>query len=173
MLGGTNKGGTMTIITKKVTGRRSVRYESLDDLLSEAEQLAEISDLQMLGNWSLGQIYAHLAKTMNDSIDGMSFSMPAPIRWVMSLLMKKKLLTQTLPAGFKTSSDYIPGETETQVGLEAIRSAISRQKNEPNRVPHPGFGKISTDEWIQFHLRHAEMHLSFAKPRLGAQVAVE
>ncbi len=29
---------------------------------------------------------------------------------------------------------------------------------------HPAFGKMNHDEWTKLHLRHSEMHLSFAVP---------
>jgi len=28
-------------------------------------------------------------------------------------------------------------------------------------VSHPLFGKLSREEWNRFHLRHAELHMSF------------
>ena len=69
----------MTVKTKQVTGRRTLNYATLDDLLQDAEQLAE-SDITMLGNWSLGQILRHLAMTMNNTFDGFPFSAPSPRR---------------------------------------------------------------------------------------------
>ncbi|MFN5799079.1 MAG: DUF1569 domain-containing protein [Planctomyces sp.] len=32
------------------------------------------------------------------------------------------------------------------------------------RAPHPGFGRMTHQEWLLLHLRHSEMHLSFAIP---------
>ncbi len=148
------------INTKKVEGRRSVHYRSLDELLADAERCAN-GKVQSLGNWSPGQIYEHLARSMDGSIDGFDFSMPAPARWLMSLLMKKKFLYKTLPAGFKSTADFIPEETLNEVGLASLAKAIERQKNELSRVMHPGFGNLSNEEWEAFNLRHAEMHMSF------------
>ena len=150
----------MTINTKKVVGRRSVRYESLDDLLADAQRLAS-GNVRTLGNWSQGQICDHLATSLDSSIDGFDMSFPAPLRWMMSIFMKKKFLTKELPPGFKTPEKYLPAEISTADGLAALAKAIVRQQSDPNRVPHPGFGKLSRDEWNQFHLRHAEMHMSF------------
>jgi Protein of unknown function (DUF1569) len=150
----------MQINTKKVQGRREVRYESMDELLADAKRISEIK-IHTLGNWSPGQIYEHIAQSLNASIDGFDFSMPAPVRWMMSLLMKKKFLTKKLPAGFKSTDNFIPEETSTEQGLASLQAAIARQKQEPKRVPHPGFGNLSKEEWEKFHLRHAEMHMSF------------
>ncbi len=35
---------------------------------------------------------------------------------------------------------------------------------------HPVFGAMNVEQWNQFHLRHAEMHLSFIVPE-GAAIA--
>ena len=153
----------MSVVTKKVKDRRMVRYESLDDLLADAEQMAT-SDVQLLGNWSLGQILKHIAVALDLSIDGFDFNMPAPVRLVMRLLMKKKFLTKSLPPGFKAPDKYTPAETSTEEGLAALREAVDRQRRESERVLHPGFGKLTNKEWDEFHCRHAEMHMSFVVP---------
>ena len=153
----------MTVNTRKVQNRRSIRYASLSDLLSDAEKLAA-SGARTLGNWSFGQILKHLAMSIDSSIDGTGFTLPAPARWLMSLLMKKKFLTQPIPAGFKSVSQFIPNETSVEEGLTLLRTAIKRQQREPNRALHPAFGNLSNAEWDAFNLRHSEMHMSFVVP---------
>lgn len=150
----------MPINTKKVEGRRRVRYESLHDLLADAQRLSG-SGARTLGNWSQGQIYEHIARALDASIDGSDFSLPAPVRWVMSLLMKRKFLEKEIPAGFKTTKPFLPEETTVEEGLASLQRAIARQDQESERVPHPAFGNISREEWNDFNLRHAEMHMSF------------
>ena len=157
----------MTVNTKHVTGRRTLNYATLDDLLRDAEQLAE-SEVEMLGNWSLGQIFSHVAMTMNNSFDGFPFSAPWIFRVIVQLFMKSRFLTKTVPAGFQIPSKaaiMIPGETSTEEGLTMLRSAIVRLKQESQRMPHPFMGDLSVDEWNQLHLKHTEMHMSFAVPR--------
>ena len=100
--------------------------------------------------------------------DGSNFSLPGPARWLMSLLMKQKFLTKPIPAGFKSTKEFIPDPTSTEEGLADLRRAIARQQQEETRVPHPGFGKMTRDEWDAFNLRHAEMHMSFAVPKSNA-----
>lgn len=150
----------MSINTKKVGGRRQVRYASLDDLLQDAQQLAEL-ETRVLGNWSQGQIYEHLARALDGSIDGAGFAIPTPVRWLMTLLMKRKFLKVAIPVGFKAPNHMVPDETSTEAGLAALQTAIARQKQESERAMHPGFGNLSREEWNDFHLRHAEMHMSF------------
>ncbi len=153
----------MTVVTKKVKLRREVRYESFDDLLADAERLAA-GEVRTLGNWSYGQILKHLAKSLDASIDGVGFMLPGPVRLAMKLLMMRRYLTKPLPPGFKATKAFQPDETSVDDGLAALRAAIARQGRETERMMHPAFGRISNQEWDQFNLRHAEMHMSFVEP---------
>ena len=152
------------INTKNVVGRRDVSYASLEDLLADAKRCTG-SAVHRLGNWSPGQIYEHLARSMNASIDGFGMTFPAPLRWVMSLFMKKKMLYKLVPAGFKAPETMRPKEMPDAEGLASLEKSIERQKNETKRVIHPGFGTLTNEEWNAFHLRHAELHMSFLKPQ--------
>ncbi len=152
------------INTKKVVGRRNVHYASYADFIADAENLAG-RPIDTLGNWTQAQIYQHLAISLDTSIDGSPFVLPAPARWLMSLLMKKKFLTKAIPPGFKTSKKLVASDqTSLTDALADLRRAIERQMNEPNRAIHPGFGRITREEWDQFNLRHAEEHMSFLVP---------
>lgn len=152
------------INTRKVAGRRDVHYSNYDELLADAQRLTE-QPVQTLGNWTQAQNYKHIAKSLNTSIDGSGFVLPAPARWIMSLLMKKKLLTKTIPAGFKTSKDMVASEaSDLGEAMAELRAAVERQTTVSDRAMHPGFGNISREEWDQFNLRHAEMHMSFIVP---------
>lgn len=150
----------MPINTKKVQGRRTVRYESLDELLADAQRISG-SEVRPLGNWSQGQIFEHLARSLDSSIDGAGFALPAPVQWMMSLLMKRKFLEKKLPAGFKSTAQFKPDATSAEGGLASLQKAIVRQQQESQRAPHPAFGNIGREQWNAFHLRHAEMHMSF------------
>lgn len=152
--------------TRKVTGRRTLRYNTFDELLADAERLAA-SDTRTLGNWSLGQILQHLAKSLDMMIDGPPFLLPAPLRLFMRVFMKKKMLSATLSPGFKLpkrAGRYLPGSTTTEEGLRLLRAAVQRVKGTAQRGPHPAFGKMGPGEWDEFQLRHCEMHMSFVVP---------
>ena len=153
----------MPVNTKKVVGRRELRYESYSDLAADAQRLAATTH-RTLGNWTLGQILLHTAQAIDSSIDGAGFALPLPLRWVMTFLMKRRFLNRSLPAGFKTSPQFIPSETSVEEGLAALRRAIERQATTTERANHPAFGSISQKEWDDFNLRHAEMHMSFVVP---------
>ncbi len=157
----------MTVNTKTATGRRTLRFESFDDILADAEKLAA-GDVALVGNWSLAKIFGHLARTMNYSREGFPFSANWLLRLFARAFFKKRFLTKTLSSGFqipsKNREDFIPDNDETQQGLEEIRNAIQRQKTATSRVAHPFLGEFTPAEWEQFHCRHAELHMSFAVP---------
>lgn len=101
----------MSVNTKMVEGRRKLRFDSLDDLLAEADRLAKC-DVTMLGNWSLAQIFSHLAAGINSTMDGSTFKPPLWMRLmapVMKTFMKKKFIHEGIPSGFQ-----IPKEAEAQ-----------------------------------------------------------
>ncbi len=157
----------MTIDTRRVADRRTLRFDTLDQIQEEAERLAA-SEVKPLGNWSAGQVLGHVAIAMEKSIDGASFR----ASWWMRLigpLMKKRFLTKPMPSGFQMPEDmaheFAPGEDSTvEESLSSLRQAITRLKSESVRDPHPVFGALTREEWDQLHMRHAEMHMSFLAP---------
>ena len=161
----------MPVNTKQVATRRPLRYQTLADLLSDAEHLAN-TEVEMVGNWSLAQVFDHLTKTMNASIDGFPFQGSLPMRVFLRLFMKKRFLTRSLPAGFQIpeqASPLAPTATSTDESMSALRLVIGRLRQESKRALHPFLGVLSRDEWTEFHLRHAELHMSFAVPDNGAK----
>jgi hypothetical protein len=155
------------INTKRVTQRRPIRYESYDDVLADAERLAQ-RPVVTLGNWSPGQVFAHLAMACDVMIDGAPAAPPKPIQWLLRFLLKRRFLTQGLPAGFALkgkSAVLVPGIVSTDEGLARLRAGFARLRANPHRAPHPGFGVITPEEWDAFHLRHCELHMSFLQPQ--------
>ena len=146
--------------------RRRLHFASTDELLADAERLAAAPH-RTLGQWSLGQILAHLAMFINGSLDGFGFEMP----WAMRLLarpMRRRFLRKPPPAGIRfpkrAASVLDPPQVDPQQGLTMLREAAARLKHEPQRHPSPVFGELSVEEWNQLHCRHAELHLGFAVP---------
>src|SRR5262245_38050967 len=58
-----------TMPESSATGRRQLRFQSLDEVLEDARRLAAGPVVQR-GNWTLGQVCRHLAQGMVLSIDG-------------------------------------------------------------------------------------------------------
>jgi hypothetical protein len=80
-------------------------------------------------------------------------------------LMKRRLLKRGLRPGFKLPKDReaaaYPAVASPQEALDILRQAV-RLRHEKATAIHPLFGKLTHEEWTQLHLRHAELHLSFA-----------
>ena len=157
------------INTKKVTSRRKLRFESLDEILAEADRLASMP-IRLLGNWSYGQILEHLAAAIDSYYDGIPVRNGIPVKpsWFMRRFVfpfiKNSLLTRGMPSGIqlpKSAEALIPDKTDVQPALEHLRRAINRLKEESPRKPSPFFGDMAPQEWVALTLRHAELHLSF------------
>jgi hypothetical protein len=157
------------IDTGKVSGRRRVRFTSIDEVLGDVGALVaadRVGNLRRLGNWTLGQALGHLATWVNFGFDGYPPSLNPPffIKWILKA-RKRRYIHQGLPAGAK-----IPGQENGTAGTEILsteegahryRHAMERLRDGPPARPNVIFGPLNHDEWIQLHLRHAELHLSF------------
>jgi hypothetical protein len=154
--------------TTKVTERRTLHFADLDALAAEVDRLAQAKEIRHLGNWTPGQIVAHLAIAMNNSIDGFPVMMPGVARFFLRLLFKKRFLTRTMTPGFKlpakAAEKLIPPPVPLEEGVQNFRKARERLRKETQRAPNPAIGKLTIDEWNQLHCRHAELHLSFLVP---------
>ena len=156
----------MPVNTAKVSDRRTLHFERMDQILAEATRLAA-GPYQRRGNWSLGQICDHLARTIQGSLDGLPFTAPWYVR-IFARLMKGRWLNGKMPAGFnlpeKAAAHLVGPEPSDAAGLATLRAAIERFQSEPKRAPSPVFGTMSNDDWIKLHCRHSELHLSFLQP---------
>jgi hypothetical protein len=157
----------MPVETAKVQGRRQVAYNSLEEVVADAERLSS-GPVKTLGNWSAGQIFKHLAFAFSGSIDGLALTFPWYLRTV-ARLFKGKLLAGAMPAGYKLSPQNAsvaePAPTSTEQGLAELRTAVSRLAREPQRAVHPLFGALTNEEWNRVHLMHANLHMSFLVPQ--------
>ena len=102
---------------------------------------------------------------MNRSIDGITFKAP----WYKRLfgrLVKRRILKHGLPPGFQLPKDReaaaYPMVASPHEAVDLLRQAVGRVGNERATATHPLFGRLTHEEWTQLHLRHAELHLSFA-----------
>jgi hypothetical protein len=160
------------IDTKRIKDRRSLRFESLDEVLRDAEMLAEAErrgTLRATGNWSLGQTLGHLAYWANAPFEGYP---PMPrMPWLIRKLLplfKNRFLNKGLPVGARIRG--VPDGTfglepmDTDAALAMLRPAFDRIAREQPTAPNPIFDHMTHEEWIKLNLRHAELHLSFFHP---------
>jgi hypothetical protein len=157
----------MSINTAKVEGRHNLKFASYDEVLADVDRLCSGS-IKALGNWSPGQVFRHLARAYNGSIDGFTVTFPLHIR-LMGKVLRNKLLSMAMPPGFKLPPEGAkalePPPTSTEEGAAELRAAIARLQREPVRAKNPVFGTVTKEEWDKIHLTHASLHLSFLVPQ--------
>ncbi len=156
-----------TVIARAVPGRRELHFSTLDGLAIEARALVENPNTKMLGNWPLERILAHLTVAIAGSMDGNLPKAPLIARLIGPFL-KKRFLKNPMKPGFNlprnAEEEFYPDRGTAQAVLIELEKAILRTKTTPMIIAHPVLGKMTHEDWTQLHLRHAELHLSFAVP---------
>jgi hypothetical protein len=158
----------MTVNSKTVQGRRDVSFQTLDDIVADAEKLMASSKTRTIGNWPLEKLIMHLSRTIHNSIDGFQSQAPLWIRLILPLFKGRVLKSPKMSPGINLPRAALPSAFpdagSVQEALDDLRRAVARTKSERMEAGHPAFGKMTHDEWTTLHLRHSEMHLSFALP---------
>jgi Protein of unknown function (DUF1569) len=161
---------TASVETGKVTTRRKLKFDSIDQVLADVDRLIAVERdgrLRHVGNWTLGQTLGHLASWAEYSYSGIPLQTPFFIKWILRS-RKQKFIHEPMRAGVK-----IPGVSGGTLATEPvpldeaqgrIHRALARLKSEAPTIVHPIFGPLSHDEWIAINLRHAELHLGFHVP---------
>jgi hypothetical protein len=124
--------------------------------------------LTALGNWSLGQALNHLGIATTLGFYEPPVRLPFYWRWILRI-RKNTLLNKGLPAGVHMrgveGGTIAIQQTGLEEGLAHFNAAWRKLKTETPTYPSHVFGPLTHEEWIIFSLRHAELHLSFFKPR--------
>jgi hypothetical protein len=163
---------SVCVDTGKVAERRRLRLETFGQAWAEVERIAAAERqgrLKRCGNWSVGQVFNHLAAWASYPYEGYPPRLNAP--WFVRLIMKtrkRRYLYEAMPAGVK-----IPGieggtmateDTSLEQGMSRLKRAWDRLDAGPPAVPNPIFGPLTHEEWRALNLRHAELHLGFLQP---------
>jgi hypothetical protein len=156
------------------TGRRALRFETIDEALAEAARLAAAEGegrLSRCGNWELGQTLNHLATWCDYAFDGYPAEVGSP-PWLVRVIargMKRRILTKGMMAGMKIGR--VKGGTlgvevvSTEEGMRRMGKAFARLKGTCPAGANPAFGPLTHEEWVALNLRHAELHLGFQIPQ--------
>lgn len=159
----------MGVDTGKVAGRRTLRFNTPDEVLRDAESLVaaeRTGTLKQIGNWPLGTTLGHLSAFIDYAYDGFPAQLKPP--WIIKVLIRtqrRKFFEGPMPAGVK-----IPRIKQGTLGIEPFSTAEGwarckrsweRLAAGPPKDPHPIFGPLTHTEWKAMHFRHAELHLSF------------
>ena len=150
-----------TVVTQK--------YSNLDELCAHI-QLIERGNHSTTKNWNAAQIFFHLAGAVEGSMNQLPSGYPRlvrivvrPFRWIITRYRFPPWMP--IPGSIKQnlappdSSDF---EEQKSRLLYVIGLFREFPKEHP---PHPVLGALTRDEWIGFHLRHCEHHLSFIQQK--------
>ncbi len=148
----------------KSTSRRTLSFKNLDDLVRDVQDVSK-TGVNSTGNWSAAQNIEHVAAVIDASIDGFSFSVPLPIR-ILGRLIRGRTLKKGLSPGIKMPGSapdaFKPGpDTRLEDAAKHLADSVARANQQKMTAVSPIFGKLSHEQWVQLHCRHAEMHFSF------------
>ncbi|MDB5288803.1 MAG: hypothetical protein JWL69_44 [Phycisphaerales bacterium] len=158
---------THRIDTGHVSNRRTLHFSGIDGLRADVDRIvaAEVrGKARCLGNWCVGQNFGHVASWIDYSFDGVPMKVPFFVKLFLRP-MKNRFIYKPMPAG--RNIPKVPGGTlgteplPTEQGHAKLVRALDRLKAGPPNLPHLLFGMLTHDQWINTHLRHAELHLSF------------
>ena len=154
----------MTVNVKKAE-RRRLHFESLDDIVADAEAVTS-GPHRVTGNWSAAQNFEHVAKLMAISNRGIDMPVPVPMkllgRTLKVLGMHRKPFNPGLKPPAKVARVFAPDpEISLDEAIQHLRDEVAYAKQHGMTHPSPLFGKLSNDDWVAVHCRHAELHFAF------------
>jgi len=149
--------------------RRSLKFDSLDEVLKDAELLVNAEQVVSAGTWNLAQTLMHLAIGMRMSMESGINTKRSLMLQIMGPIIKRRILKHGMKPGYKLPEKVarllVPKEnTKLTTAWDALQSQVERMKECQKFYPHPVFGDLTRDEWLKLTLRHAELHLSFLRP---------
>src|SRR5262245_4304541 len=118
--------------TGKVTTRRILHFESIDQMMAEVDRLVaaeRAGQLNHVGNWTLGQILGHLAVWSEFAYTEMPLNPPFFVKWIL-WFSKNSFLYKPMRAGVKIP--HCPGGTlgtapmTVDEGLARLQKVVER-----------------------------------------------
>jgi Protein of unknown function (DUF1569) len=147
--------------SKSIPNRRTLHFTTIPQVIAAADRAGKLTQL---GNWTFGQNLGHLASWVDYSFNGPPMTVPTPIRMLIRPFRRRFLYKRMAPGRKLPKSKTGTFGTDplsTDEGLSRFRTNFTRISTECPKIPNVLFGPLTHDEWINLHLRHAELHLSF------------
>jgi len=150
----------------KPTLARTLHFEALDDLLAEAKRIAARPDAPTRGNWSPAQNIWHVARYIQASVEGYPFTSPLWMR-LLGPLLKRRMISKPMATGFNAPANVkrhmeptgnAAGEVTMDTAIALMQAQVDAAKAKGFIPANPVFGKMTKDQWVALHCRHAEMH---------------
>lgn len=154
---------------------RTLRFTGFGDLRRELDAIEtahRAGTLRTTGNWTAGQVFGHVGSWMSYPYEGYPDSVGHPpwiVRTIVRIFMRNRFFNGVMPAGVKIPG--VQGGTVGQEpvsfeeGMDRLRQSIDRMERQPPTTKNPLFGELSTADWMNLNLRHAELHLGFLQVR--------
>ncbi|TWT94242.1 DUF1569 domain-containing protein [Neorhodopirellula pilleata] len=154
----------------KITGNRSLRFDTLAEGVSEAERLANLPTTTA-GQFSHAQNVDHLAKTLRIVVGDESIpKFPRWLKWLVRLRLNA-ILTQPAKPGIRLPASVQPrfwteDDISMNEAMDSLREAYQRfEETKSSGFPtHPLFGKLTNLQHEQLQCRHFELHLGMIIP---------
>jgi len=113
-------------------------------------------------------VISHVAVTIQNSVEGFRVSVPLPMR-VLGRLIRGRMLKKGMPTGIKIpksfQKDFVPpADLSFDDAMNQLSTYIAAANQKGMHMASPLFGKLTHDQWVQLHCRHAELHFSFLSP---------
>ena len=163
-----------TPVDTKEARRRDLRFATFEEAAGDLDRLEAAMDAGTLthtGNWTPGEVFDHLAKFLEFSLDGFPTRAPLPVRWIARMMLKTKAThsEEPLPAGFtlpKQASAIMPESgIADRAGLDRLRVQVDRVLGGEAMIQtSPLLGQLAHDEWLTLQRKHFALHLSFLHP---------
>lgn len=158
-------------VNVKTAARRELHFNSLDDLLADAESTTAHGTRTpaTTGNWSAPQIIQHIATSLHLGNHGAGFSVSLPVRMFGRVLKLLGVHTKPMKPGIKPpakiAAAFAPAADITiAAAMQHLREEVAYAKEHGITHPSALFGKMTPDEAVQMNCRHAEMHFGFIQP---------
>lgn len=143
---------------------RELRLRSSAEAIAELDRLESAPAPSIEGPWSLGQVLAHCAQSIECSMDGYPQSRSAVFRATVGRVAMRVFLRRGHLSHDPTAP--IPGAPAleaitTPEGLARLRAAMHRFATfEGELAPHFAYGRVTKADYEALHAMHLANHLS-------------
>lgn len=146
----------------QTTLARELKLVTLDDILAEAKRIAAQPDAVSRGTWTSAQNIWHVGRVIKAGVEGSPVKVPLLLKLIGPVL-KKRFTTKGFTPGIKLPSqaaDHLvaPADTTLDQAMAMIESAIEYAKDKGFLPKNPMMGRMTPQQWVDLHCRHAEMH---------------
>ncbi|MBB6428656.1 DUF1569 domain-containing protein [Algisphaera agarilytica] len=151
----------------KQADRRELHFDSLDEVLAEAQTFTEQST--STGNWSPAQNIYHVAFAIGMLNHGVDLKIPLPMKLFGRTLKLFGAHVKPFNPGIKPPQKVAdafapPADVTLADAVQKLRDEVAYANEHGMNHPSPLFGKLTPDEAIKLNCRHAELHFGFIHP---------